>query len=141
MKLELAKNGKETLVYDASLADPTSPNYSQLAVVTHDSLDRTVMQSDLRDIYHGVHVTGFEGSGKAANGVLSNFYLQLSDNTDEKRLLDIFKKYLRANNYSLGGTELIAARPLIDLDVSGKLYKIFKIFSSHWTTRILFYRF
>jgi SEA domain len=122
MKLELARNGKERLTFDPSLADPTSPNYSHLVALTHDSLDRMVMQSDLRDIYHGVHVTGFEGAGKAANGVLSNFYLQLSDNTDEKRLLDVFKKYLRANNYSLGGTELIAARPLVDLDVTGESF-------------------
>lgn len=82
-------------------------------MITHEGLDRMVMQSDLRDVYHGVHVTGFEESPKKT-GLISNFYLQLSDNTDEQRLIDVFKKYLRSNNYSLGGTDLYAARPLID---------------------------
>lgn len=36
--------------------------------------------------------------------------MQLSDSTDEKRLEDVFKKYLRGNNYSLGGTDLYASR-------------------------------
>lgn len=36
--------------------------------------------------------------------------LQLSDSTDEKRLEDILRKYLRNNNYSLGGTELYASK-------------------------------
>lgn len=36
--------------------------------------------------------------------------MQLSDSTDEKRLEEVFQKYLRNNNYSLGGTELYASR-------------------------------
>lgn len=87
-----------------------------------------VMQSDLRDIYHGVHINTFKPAPDG-NGVLNNFYLQvlplltqqfeiltllfslqLSDSTDEKRLEDVFQKYLRNNNYSLGGTELYASR-------------------------------
>lgn len=35
---------------------------------------------------------------------------QLSDNTDDQRLNEIFKRYLRSNNYSLGGTELFASK-------------------------------
>lgn len=49
----------------------------QLAGVTHEALDRMVMQSDLRDIYHGVYVHSYEPMGKE-EGVLNNFYLQVS---------------------------------------------------------------
>lgn len=109
----MSRHGKDILNYEKSLSDPSSPKYAHLAMITHEGLDRMVMQSDLRDVYHGVHVLGFEESPKKS-GVVSNFYLQLSDNTDEQRLIDVFKKYLRSNNYSLGGTDLYAARPLID---------------------------
>jgi hypothetical protein len=49
------------------------------------------------------------------------FILQLSDNAHESRLKEVIEKYLRNNNYSLGGTDVLAAADLIDrLDVSGK---------------------
>lgn len=98
----------------------------------HNGLDRMVRQSDLRDIYHGVYVTGFSTikSGNfnetiiAADRrhmpmpegeiVIGDFYLQLSDNTDGRRLLDVFKKYLRGSNYSLGGTDLYTAAAIVD---------------------------
>lgn len=117
MKLALERSGRENLHFDNSLADPTSPHYSHMVSITHEGLDRMAMQSELRDVYHGVHVTGFEEIPQQA-GLFSNFYLQLSDNIDEKRLVDIFKQYLVHHNYSLGGTSLFAARPLNELEAA-----------------------
>ncbi|XP_053968782.1 uncharacterized protein LOC128870211 [Anastrepha ludens] len=37
-------------------------------------------------------------------------FIKLSENSDEKRLVGVFKKYLRLNNYSIGGTELFTNR-------------------------------
>ncbi|GLV34887.1 uncharacterized protein CBL_09367 [Carabus blaptoides fortunei] len=112
MKIALSRFGKEKLKFKENLADPTSPQYTRLADATHEGLDRMVMQSDLRDIYHGVQVSGFEPTND--EGLINNFYVQLSDNTDEARLKDVFKKYLRNSNYSLGGTEIYAARESVD---------------------------
>lgn len=83
-----------------------------------------VMQSDLRDVYHGVNLIEFK-NGSAhkhpeidqqadGSGLTSVFYLQLSENYDDMRLLDIFHKYLRNNNYSLGGTDLYSSNALVD---------------------------
>lgn len=107
INLELNRNGNDKLYYTNKLSDPLSEQYNKLATISHDSIDRMVMQSDLRDIYHGIHITGFNKT-KQNNGIISEFSLQLSDNTNEERLIDVFKKYLRGNNYSLGGTELYA---------------------------------
>lgn len=101
--------------------------------VVHDAIDRMVMQSELRDIYHGVHVAGFTNitrmngtqSGAkisneptltaAAKGVETEFHLQLSDNSkNENQIMDVFKKYLQKNNYNLGGTNLFSNSQLID---------------------------
>lgn len=50
------------------------------------------------------------------------FYFQLSDNAHESRLKEVIEKYLRNNNYSLGGTEVHAAEEFIDrLNVTGTL--------------------
>lgn len=44
----------------------------------------------------------------------------MSDNAHESRLKEVIEKYLRNNNYSLGGTEVHAAEGLMDrLNVSG----------------------
>lgn len=102
--------------------------------VVHDAIDRMVMQSDLRDVYHGVHVAGFSnvttlmnGTVQAAKivnssgvsiplkGVETEFHLQLSDNTkNEEQIMDIFKTYLQKNNYNLGGTNLYSSQSLVD---------------------------
>lgn len=43
------------------------------------------MQSDLRDVYHGVHITGFKpvkmerGSGEIYQGVMNEFYVQVNN--------------------------------------------------------------
>lgn len=99
--------------------------------IVHDAIDRMVMQSDLRDSYHGVHVVRFsnvttpekisteidyETVAKAkateqSKGIDAEFYLQLSDNNhSEADLIDIFQKYLHNNNYSLGGTNLYSSK-------------------------------
>lgn len=54
-----------------------------------------------------------------------DFHVQLSENTEESRLMDVFKKTLRTSNFSLGGTELFAAREADNLEAQGK--KFFKI--------------
>lgn len=64
------------------------------------------MQSDLRDIYHGITIAAFNETDDG--GISTEFYLQLSDNIDDRKLVDAFKKYLRLSENSLGGTELIA---------------------------------
>lgn len=48
-----------------------------------------------------------------------DFYVQLSENTDEEKLMDIFKQTLQASNYSLGGTELYAAKETGNLNAEG----------------------
>lgn len=43
-----------------------------------------VMQSDLRDVYHGVHITGFhpvqmkDENGDDFQGVMNDFYVQVT---------------------------------------------------------------
>lgn len=101
--------GKEKLKYDPLLEDANTSEHIRLAKAAHEAVDRMVMQSDFRDIYHGVQVKNFKPTEKGSSGVSSELYLQLSDNTDEVRLKEVFKKYLRNNNFSLGGTELYAA--------------------------------
>lgn len=109
LKVNLTHLGKERLRYDPLLEDSGTGEYTRLAKAAHEGVDRMVMQSDLRDIYHGVQVKGFHPPDKPNPGVTSELYLQLSDNTDEVRLKEVFKKYLRNNNFSLGGTDLYAA--------------------------------
>lgn len=109
--------------------------------VVHDAIDRMVMQSELRDIYHGVHVAGFNNitarlnaTAKASiglpptplpppvKGIETEFHLQLSDNTkNEAQIMDVFKKYLQKNNFNLGGTNLYSSQTLLDyLRANGK---------------------
>lgn len=76
MKVGLARHGKETLHYGSSLEDNTSSHYQQLTEAAREGLDRMVMQSDLRDIYHGVVVNGFQPADKG-DGVTVNFYVQV----------------------------------------------------------------
>ncbi|KAL3274219.1 hypothetical protein HHI36_015631 [Cryptolaemus montrouzieri] len=107
LEINLDRIGRRKLTYNDNLGNSNTSEYARLAGSTREALDRMIMQSDLRDIYHGVHLNSFK-SGKS--GLINNFYLQLSDNLDEKRLEDVLKKYLRNHNYSLGGTELYAAK-------------------------------
>ncbi|KAM3960018.1 LOW QUALITY PROTEIN: uncharacterized protein ACR2FA_005941 [Aphomia sociella] len=125
VKLALGSQGNERLTFHQSLSDNSSKHYHALAVATHEGINRMVMQSDLRDVFHGVHITGFSPvemkteNGEVYQGVMNDFYVQLSDNAHESRLKEVIEKYLRNNNYSLGGTDVHAAGEFMDrLDVS-----------------------
>lgn len=65
-----------------------------------------------------------------------DFYVQLSENTDEDKLMDIFKKTLQSSNYSLGGTELYAAREADGLNAEGKKMLSFSFFFFFQGTKI-----
>lgn len=127
MHLAISHLESESLHYDDVLQNPASPKYTHLMETVHDAIDRMVMQSDLRDIYHGVRIAGFASlndslassangtSGKQRNGIETEFHLQLSDNSkNEEGLMDEFKRYLRENNYSLGGTNVYSSAQLTD---------------------------
>ncbi|XP_076265189.1 uncharacterized protein LOC143199309 isoform X1 [Rhynchophorus ferrugineus] len=116
LNVTLDKIGQTLLKYNDKLGLENSTEFVVLARKTHEALDRMVMQSDLRDIYHGVHVMSFYPNADSENdaGIVSQFYLQLSDNINENRMEDIFKKYLRGNNYSLGGTDLISSTKALE---------------------------
>ncbi|XP_031622418.1 uncharacterized protein LOC116340210 isoform X2 [Contarinia nasturtii] len=133
LHLAVSQLQSQSLKYEDALRNPSSPKYSHLMQVVHDAIDRMVMQSELRDIYHGVHVAGFNnitranstqtGSSKMSaepfaapmRGVETEFHLQLSDNSkNEEQIMDVFKKYLQKNNYNLGGTNLFSSQSLID---------------------------
>lgn len=84
MKLALDAQGNETLHYQEDLANNASKQYQTLAVATHEGINRMVMQSDLRDVYHGVHITGFQPTemkkpdGEPYQGVMNEFYVQVN---------------------------------------------------------------
>ncbi|XP_063229943.1 uncharacterized protein LOC134535040 isoform X2 [Bacillus rossius redtenbacheri] len=115
VRLPLERHGRTRLQYDASLGQAGSLKHGRLSEATREGLDRAVMQSDLRDVYRGVAVTGFRPPHHRGAGVLVDFYVQLSENTDEERLTEMFKKSLRTTNYSLGGTDVFADKKLLDL--------------------------
>ncbi|XP_017786883.1 PREDICTED: uncharacterized protein LOC108569731 [Nicrophorus vespilloides] len=113
LNIVLDRHGKDKLHYSDSLNDTSSTQFLKLAEATQDGLHRMVMQSDFRDIYHGVSVKKYEPLADS-DAVLNIFTLQLSDNTDQTRLEDVFKKYLRNNNYSLGGTDVYASKEVLN---------------------------
>ncbi|XP_036234189.2 mucin-4 [Bactrocera oleae] len=122
LSLRIDHYGDFKLFYDHSLADNSTDDYKHLATVTKEAINRMVMQSDLRDIYHGVQLSTFtliydanmDTGGKSTNikssDLSANLLLQLSENSDEERLMAVFKKYLRLTNYSIGGTKLFTDR-------------------------------
>lgn len=71
MKLVLDKYRKEPIKYSTQLQDPSSNQYQQLTEATREGLNRMSMQSDLRDIYHGVIVGGFGPAEKNEKAVVS----------------------------------------------------------------------
>lgn len=99
--------GREPVFYEAALNDTSSTAFRRLAGPTKEALDRTMMQSDLRDVYRSLEIAGF-----VPNPTQVEFHVQLSDNANETRLKEVIRKYLIGNNYSLGGTEVYAARDL-----------------------------
>ncbi|KAI4499721.1 hypothetical protein M0802_005291 [Mischocyttarus mexicanus] len=103
----LDRIGHESITYQESLNDSTSSVYRRLAGSVKDALDRTLMQSDLRDIYRALKISKF-----TSDPIKVVFYVQLSDNANETRLKEVFRKYLVGSNYSLGGTEVYASKNL-----------------------------
>ncbi|XP_041984079.1 uncharacterized protein LOC121736761, partial [Aricia agestis] len=124
VSLALGSRGNERLRFDEKLSDNSSKEYHDLAVSSYEGINRMIMQSDLRDVYHGVHITKFHPVAITSpkgdyEGVVNDFYVQLSDNAHESRLKEVIEKYLRHNNFSLGGTPIHAAETLLDrLNVS-----------------------
>lgn len=130
MHLAVSQLHSQSLKYEDALRNPASPKYSHLMQVVHDAIDRMVMQSELRDIYHGVHVAGFNNItrtngtlAKAAigsnsvpiKGIETEFHLQLSDNTkNEDQIMDVFRKYLQKNDFNLGNTNLFSSQSLME---------------------------
>lgn len=91
------------------------------SIVIRQALDRMVMQSDLRDIYHGIGITEFRNSSitdpihrHQKQTQVVEFYLQLSDNMDEQRIVDVLRANVQSNNYSVGGTDLYTDESRID---------------------------
>lgn len=83
VKLALGTQGNERLRFHENLSDNSSKQYHALAVATHEGINRMIMQSDLRDVYHGVHINGFQpieikdDSGENFKGVMNDFYVQV----------------------------------------------------------------
>ncbi|XP_011634416.1 uncharacterized protein LOC105425375 isoform X2 [Pogonomyrmex barbatus] len=107
LRVGLDRIGHEFVAYDAALNDSTSLTYKRLVIPTKDALDRTLMQSDLRDVYRGLKIVGF-----TPDPTKVEFHVQLSDNANETRLKEVLRKYLVGSNYSLGGTEVYASKNL-----------------------------
>lgn len=102
------------MAYETALNDSTSAIYKRLATPTKEALDRTLMQSDLRDVYRGLKIAGF-----TSDPTKVEFHVQLSDNANETRLKEVLRKYLITSNYSLGGTEVYASK---NLDLVSVIY-------------------
>ncbi|KAG7213566.1 hypothetical protein KM043_002821 [Ampulex compressa] len=107
LRIGLNRIGHEIVNYDADFKDSNTTAYRRLAGPTKDALDRTLMQSDLRDVYRGLKISGF-----TPDPMKVEFHVQLSDNASETRLKEVLRKYLVGSNYSLGGTEVYASKNL-----------------------------
>lgn len=88
MSIPIDHYGDFKLFYDHSLADNSTDEYKHLATVTKEAINRMVMQSDLRDIYHGIQLSTYNpiyeenmGTGKSANrepsDITANLLLQV----------------------------------------------------------------
>lgn len=100
-----------------------SARHQRLGDTVHGAFDRMAMQSDLRDLYQSVRLIGFADASPPTTSnasssslgvgdhrpVVAELALQLSDNDDQRHLVAVFRDYLRANNNSVGGTDLYAA--------------------------------
>ncbi|XP_049842282.1 uncharacterized protein LOC126293200 isoform X2 [Schistocerca gregaria] len=114
LRLVLARRGDRPLTFSPGLGDTGSDTFAETSRAAAEGLDRLVMQSDLRDVFHGVSVEAFLPPDESAGaGIIVTFQVRLSDNTDEERLKEVFRKSLRATNYSLGGTDVYADKERI----------------------------
>lgn len=107
LRVGLDRIGHEFVAYETALNDSASATYKRLKAPTKEALDRTLMQSDLRDVYRGLKIAGF-----TPDPTKVEFHVQLSDNANETRLKEVLRKYLVGSNYSLGGTEVYASKNL-----------------------------
>lgn len=107
LRVGLDRIGHEFVAYETALNDSASAIYKRLTAPTKEALDRTLMQSDLRDVYRGLKIAGF-----TPDPTKVEFHVQLSDNANETRLKEVLRKYLVGSNYSLGGTEVYASKNL-----------------------------
>ena len=122
MHLTLSQHEGRHLKFENALRNPASPKHNHLLEIAHDAIDRMIMQSDLRDVYHGVHILGFENAKKSnleqgltADGVDTEFHIQLYDNNhNEDQLVEVFQRYLRDHDYSLGGTNLYSSKMFME---------------------------
>lgn len=119
VRLPLSHLGAEAIV--APQHPRTTPQH--LAEVVRSAFERMAMQSDLRDLYQSVRLVAFGAANASKNGmensgsnegeddgeaVVADLAMQLSENDDQRHLLAVFRDYLRASNYSVGGTDLFA---------------------------------
>lgn len=83
VRLALGSQGNGRLKFQKNLVNNSTKEYQTLAVATHEGINRMIMQSDLRDVYHGVHITGFHpvdmrtSEGEVYEGVINDFYVQV----------------------------------------------------------------
>lgn len=94
-------------MYHSKMNDTYSVAFRRYTHRIREALDRTLMQSDLRDVYRGLNIAYL-----IPNPTRVLFNVQLSSNTDETRIKDIIRKYLVMSNYSLGGTDVYASKDL-----------------------------
>ncbi|XP_023288060.1 uncharacterized protein LOC105697488 [Orussus abietinus] len=111
LRVGLERIARDPIANEISLNDSTSAAYKRLTGPVKDALDRTLMQSDLRDLYRGLNIAGFNPSPATVD-----FHLQLSENANETRLKEVLRKYLVSSNFSLGGTEVFASKDLDLID-------------------------
>nr|XP_036678221.1 uncharacterized protein LOC108020364 isoform X5 [Drosophila suzukii] len=78
-----------------------------------EAADRMVMQSDYRDIFHGVQLRNVFAEEK--DKLTVTLLLQLSENSDEEQLNSVFQKYLRQSNFSIGGTGFYTSKNSLHL--------------------------
>lgn len=117
MQVTLDRMGVDPVQYQQGLQVPGSPKFVRMAQAAKEGLNRMVMQSDLRDIYHGIAISGFQPKDKKT---MVDFYVQLSENVEEGKVLGVFRKSLRSSNFSLGGTEMFAARETDNVHIQGE---------------------
>jgi len=85
MKLMIDKLRGKRLTFKPSYSDVGSNDYQNLANDAREGLRRAAMRSDLRDIFQGTTVTGFEPAAinstfdSVDKGVMVNFYVQVCE--------------------------------------------------------------
>ncbi|XP_052854910.1 uncharacterized protein LOC128263768 [Drosophila gunungcola] len=107
MKIQAYWAGNHSLKPFNGVKSSSTVEYRHINRVLLEAADRMVMQSDYRDIFHGVQLRSFFSE---KDTLTATFLLQLSENSDEYQLASIFKRYLRQSNFSIGGTGFYTPR-------------------------------